>query len=144
MCGLPIFLKQSFFSSFKYHEEFGSIVAVFFIQSHQFWALKIEMKFCTECFLIYFTFSFFSAHSSGYFIASDSTVGNPILPVIPRVDDKVAWRIQTETVKVKNVGSEKNFHTEDLISFDLWCYWIISVIHHWIGYCIWSQIWKIL
>ncbi|XP_066911259.1 SOSS complex subunit C-like [Clytia hemisphaerica] len=31
-----------------------------------------------------------SAHSSGYFIASDSTVGNPILPVIPRVDDKVA------------------------------------------------------
>lgn len=28
-----------------------------------------------------------STHSSGYFIASDSTVGNPILPVIPRVDD---------------------------------------------------------
>lgn len=28
-----------------------------------------------------------SAHSSGYFIASDSTYGNPILPVIPRPDD---------------------------------------------------------
>lgn len=28
-----------------------------------------------------------SAHSSGYFIASDSSYGNPILPVIPRIDD---------------------------------------------------------
>lgn len=28
-----------------------------------------------------------STHSSGYFLASDSTAGNPILPVIPRVDD---------------------------------------------------------
>lgn len=28
-----------------------------------------------------------STHSSGYFIASDSTYGNPILPVIPRPDD---------------------------------------------------------
>ena len=28
-----------------------------------------------------------STHSSGYFVASDSTVGNPILPVVPRVDD---------------------------------------------------------
>lgn len=28
-----------------------------------------------------------STHSSAYFLASDSTAGNPILPVIPRVDD---------------------------------------------------------
>ena len=28
-----------------------------------------------------------SAHSSGYFVASDSTYGNPILPVIPRIND---------------------------------------------------------
>lgn len=28
-----------------------------------------------------------NSHSSGHFMASDSTLGNPILPVIPRVDD---------------------------------------------------------
>ena len=28
-----------------------------------------------------------STHSSAYFLASDSTAGNPILPVIPRIDD---------------------------------------------------------
>ncbi|XP_057293893.1 SOSS complex subunit C-like [Hydractinia symbiolongicarpus] len=29
-----------------------------------------------------------SNHSSGYFIAQDSQHGNPILPVIPRIEDK--------------------------------------------------------